>query len=74
MHDRTPLKACMGLHKEKIETIIWGTWDSNPGPNDSMPARPPLHQLARFVSKITSNYYIKKHITNAVKQIKRAWF
>ena len=39
---------------EKIETSIWGTWGSNPGPNGPWTAQQPLHHMPVFVI-ITSN-------------------
>ena len=49
------------LHKNALEKITWnygGTWESNPGPSDHLPAPVPLDHLCAFVNKMRNKYNI----------------
>ena len=45
---------------EKIRTIIWGTWESNPGPSICQPRPQPLSHCIVFVNIITNKNNIWK--------------
>ena len=67
-------KPAYDLVKKNNKQLFWGTWDSNPGPNDRWPTHHPLRHLPVFVNIITSEYNIWK-ISNMLKnKQKRAYF
>ena len=45
--------------KQKL-SIIWGTWESNPGPNACNTRPPPTEPPSAFVNNIIKNYNIWK--------------
>ena len=59
-HDVHPLRSLHRIMLEKYETKIWGTWESNPGPNGSWTDHQPLGHLNAFVNKISNENNIWK--------------
>ena len=47
---------------EKILTSVWGTWESNPGPNSERPPHFPLRHGAASVSIVGNKNNIAKQM------------
>ena len=53
-------EALHGIELEKIIAIVWGTWESNPGPNACNTSPPPTEPLSAFVYIMENIYYNEK--------------
>ena len=54
---------------EKILWIIWGTWESNPGPSVYQTTFPPSDPLHAFVTIMENKQYVRNSV-NDIKQKK----
>ena len=61
-------EACMRLYKKKYETKVWGTWESNPGPNGCQTPHYPPSQAPTFVIIISNENNIWKQLWCWTKQ------
>ena len=50
VHGGILVQALHEIALEKISRIIWGTWESNPGPNGHWTSHPPPSQTRAFVN------------------------
>ena len=61
-------EALHGIELEKIIAIVWGTWESNPGPSVYQVTFPPSELLRAFVKHIHNKYYIKQNKRNGANK------
>ena len=60
VHGGILVQALHEIALEKILRIIWGTWESNPGPSACKTRLQPTEPWCAFVIWMDNKYYIKK--------------
>ena len=68
------MKPAQEYMKKRNKQIFWGTWDSNPGPNDHTPMLWPTELHVSIIIKTKRNYYMGKQQHMPEKNIKHAIF
>ena len=54
-------RNCTWSRFNKSYWEIWGTWESNPGPNTCMPTHLPMELVRFFVSLVDNDYYEREN-------------
>ena len=72
LYGETLKECCMWTFYEKIEQIIWGTWESNPGPSTHQATSLANWAIARVCHMNGKQLLYKKNKYYGIKQNKNA--